>query len=69
VATSAVDLIARLIGDEVPFSKARQLILEDFDRRYVAHALDKYDGNVSRAAQALGIGRRYFHMLKAKSST
>ena len=28
--------------------------------------LKKFDGNVTKAAQASGIGRRYFHMLLAK---
>lgn len=63
---SAPDYVARLIRDDVPFSKARQLAVEDFERRYVQSVLEKFGGNVTRAAQASGIGRRYFHMLLAK---
>ncbi len=60
------DVVARLIREDVPFSKARQLAAQEFERRYVASVLQKYAGNVTRAAQASGIGRRYFHMLLAK---
>ncbi len=60
------DFVARLIRDDVPFSKARQLAALDFERRYVKSVLEKFGGNVTKAAQASGIGRRYFHMLLAK---
>jgi two-component system, NtrC family, response regulator HydG len=60
------DIVARLIRDGVPFSKARQLAALDFERRYVRAVLDSHGGNVTKAAQASGIGRRYFHMLLAK---
>ncbi|MDB5216380.1 MAG: ATPase [Myxococcaceae bacterium] len=60
------DLIERLIRDAVPFSKARQLAALDFERRYVTRILESFAGNVTKAAQASGIGRRYFHMLLAK---
>ena len=56
----------RLIRDAVPFSKARQLAALDFERRYVKSILESFSGNVTKAAQASGIGRRYFHMLLAK---
>jgi transcriptional regulator with GAF, ATPase, and Fis domain len=61
-----VDFVARLIKEDVPFSKARQLAALDFERRYVQAVLEKFGGNVTKAAQASGIGRRYFHMLLAK---
>ncbi|MBS2012720.1 MAG: sigma 54-interacting transcriptional regulator [Deltaproteobacteria bacterium] len=60
------DLVERLIRDAVPFSKARQLAALDFERRYVKSILESFGGNVTKAAQASGIGRRYFHMLLAK---
>jgi transcriptional regulator with GAF, ATPase, and Fis domain len=63
------DFVAKLIKDDVPFSKARQLAAHDFERRYVQSVLEKYGGNVTKAAQASGIGRRYFHMLLAKLET
>ena len=60
------DFVERLIRDAIPFSKARQLAALDFERRYVKSILDSFGGNVTKAAQASGIGRRYFHMLLAK---
>lgn len=60
------DFVAQLIQKDVPFTKARQLAAADFERRYVKSVLEKFGGNVTRAAQASGIGRRYFHMLLAK---
>ena len=64
--TAAADIVERLIRDAVPFSKARQLAALDFERRYVTRILESFGGNVTKAAQASGIGRRYFHMLLAK---
>ena len=63
---AAADIVERLIRDAVPFSKARQLAALDFERRYVTRILESFGGNVTKAAQASGIGRRYFHMLLAK---
>ena len=63
---AADDLVQRLIREAVPFSKARQLAALDFERRYVKSILESFGGNVTKAAQASGIGRRYFHMLLAK---
>jgi two-component system, NtrC family, response regulator HydG len=65
-ASGGNDLVERLIRDAVPFSKARQLAALDFERRYVKSILESFGGNVTKAAQASGIGRRYFHMLLAK---
>ena len=65
-ASAGDDLVERLIRDAVPFSKARQLAALDFERRYVKSILESFGGNVTKAAQASGIGRRYFHMLLAK---
>ena len=65
-ASGGGDIVERLIRDAVPFSKARQLAALEFERRYVTRILESFGGNVTKAAQASGIGRRYFHMLLAK---
>lgn len=62
------DVVSKLIANSVPFTKARQLAIEDFERRYVQSVLDRHEGNVTRAARASGIGRRYFHVLLNKGS-
>ena len=49
-----------------PLPLARQAVLDEFERRYVQHMLNEHGGNVTRAAAASGIGRRYFQMVRAK---
>ena len=39
----------------MPFSRARQAIIDEFEKRYVANILAKHNGNVSRAAAASGL--------------
>ena len=48
----------------LPFPKARRVVLESFIRRYVARALGAHGGNVAQAAAASGIARRYFQLLR-----
>ncbi len=54
------------IGEDLPFSKARQRVLENFEKEYVARVLDKHGGNVTKAAAASGIARRYFYVIKSR---
>ena len=39
---------------------------EELEARYVQRALELHGNNVTRAAAASGVGRRYFQMLRAK---
>lgn len=59
------DVIARVIAEGVPFARARRLVNETFVRRYVESVLVRHGGNVSKAASASGIARRYFQMLRS----
>ena len=59
---SAEQLVAR----RVPFARARDLVLEEFTRLYTDRVLSLHDGNVARAAEASGIGRRYFQRMRAR---
>jgi two-component system response regulator HydG len=56
--------IAAVLAMNLPFPKARRLVLESFIRRYVARALGAHAGNVAQAAAASGIARRYFQLLR-----
>ena len=58
--------IDRVLALDLPITRARQILVEEFDRRYVARVLDKHGGNVARAAAASGIARRYFQLLRAR---
>lgn len=55
-----------LIGADLPFPRARELVLERFERLYVERMLERHLGNVSRAAEAAGIARRYFQIVKSR---
>jgi two-component system response regulator HydG len=55
-----------VLAQDLPLPRARQRVVEEFERVYVARVLERFGGNVSRAAAASGIARRYFHLLVAR---
>jgi DNA-binding NtrC family response regulator len=57
-AEGGVGELARL-----PLREARELVVERFERAYLAVKLREHAGNVSRAAQAMGISRQLAHRL------
>jgi len=46
-----------------PFHEAREAIIADFERRYVADQLRAHKGNISAAARAMGVSRQFLHKL------
>jgi DNA-binding NtrC family response regulator len=62
------DVIARVIKLGLPLSRSRELVVDDFERRYVQTVLDRHQGDATRAAQASGIARRYFQLLRARQA-
>lgn len=62
--SSARGFLEQLVAQRLPFPIARVRVLEEFQRRYVERLLDDYGGNVARAAEASGVARRYFQILK-----
>lgn len=60
------DHVADVLAMNLPFPRARQRMLEKFERAYVAKALAEHGGNVTRAASASGIARRYLNMIRAR---
>ncbi|MFO0757514.1 MAG: sigma 54-interacting transcriptional regulator [Byssovorax sp.] len=46
---------------DLPLPAARELVLEQFERRYFAAKLEQHQGNVSRAAEAMGVSRQLVH--------
>lgn len=60
------ELYERVLGADLPLAQARDIVLEDFERRFVRKVLEKSGGNVTRAAAASGLARRYFQLLRAK---
>jgi len=60
------DVVAQILAEELPWSDARERMVDAFEARYVRDMLSRHAGNVTRAAAAAGIARRYFHRLKAR---
>jgi DNA-binding NtrC family response regulator len=66
--SSGGDYSEEVLARDLPLALARQRVVEDFERRYVERVLASHGGNVSRAARASGIARRYFQILRVKTS-
>lgn len=60
------ELCRRVLDADLALTASRDVIVADFERRFVRHALERHGGNVTRAAAASGIARRYFHVLRVR---
>ena len=63
----AAAAIERLLALGLPFPRARDELLAEFERRFVARLLEAHGGDVTKAAAASGIGVRYFQKLRQRS--
>lgn len=61
-----VDVIERVLAENLTFPSARERVVAEFERRFVARALANSGGNVGRAAASSGIARRYFQLIRAR---
>jgi DNA-binding NtrC family response regulator len=61
---SVDDLMEQVL--RLPLGDARQRLVDEFERRYIARMLENHGGNVTRAAEAAGVARRYFQTIKAR---
>ena len=61
-----IDVVDAVLANNLSLARGRARVVADFERRYVQHLLDVHHGNVSRAAAASGLARRYFQVLKAR---
>lgn len=48
---------------DLPLPEAREVVLEQLERSYVAIKLRQHGGNISRAAEAMGVSRQLAHRL------
>jgi DNA-binding NtrC family response regulator len=60
------DVIEEVLAEDLPLTRARERVVEEFERRYVTRVLAQHGGNVSKASAASGIARRYFQLLRAR---
>jgi DNA-binding NtrC family response regulator len=65
-ALSAGALVERILSMKLPLTEARQRLVEAFEQLYIDRVLEDHHGNVTRAAVAARVGRRYFQRLRAK---
>jgi DNA-binding NtrC family response regulator len=67
IAPTSADPLTDIIARDLPFPIAREKALEAFEERYVEHLLAQNGGNVTKAAHAAGIGRRYFQRIRERN--
>jgi two-component system response regulator HydG len=60
------EVIEAVLALDLPIVRARERVVEEFERRYVQRVLAQHGGNVTNAAAASGIARRYFQLLRAR---
>lgn len=60
------DLCRRVFDADLGLTASRDVLVAEFERRFVEQALVRHGGNVTRAAAASGVARRYFHLLRVK---
>gem|GEM_PF-234931 len=61
------DFFAEILAAGLTLPEARRRVAEEFEERYVRHALERARGNVSQAARDSGVARRHFHTLKERN--
>lgn len=66
---AGADPIAHVLALDLALPQARELVVADFERRYVERILEQHGGNVTRAAAASGLARRYFQHIRTKRAT
>lgn len=63
---AAPDPFEAVLALDLPLTRARHLVVDEFEKRYVARVVASQGGNVSRAAAASGLALRYFQQLRAR---
>jgi DNA-binding NtrC family response regulator len=65
-AAASPDFAEHVLSLGLPLTASRDMLVEDFERRYIERMLERHEGNPTRAAAASGIARRYFQLLRSK---
>jgi two-component system response regulator HydG len=60
------EVLNRVLGLNLPLSQARDLVIEEFERRYLQKMMAAHDNDATRAAAAAGVARRYFQLLRSR---
>ena len=67
-ASRSTDFLGAVLARKLPLVEARKEVVDELERRYLEQVLAANRGDVSAAADASGIGRRYFNMIRARLS-
>jgi DNA-binding NtrC family response regulator len=59
-------VFAEVLAQRLPLPLARARVVEAFEQLYLERVLAEHGGNVVRAADASGIARRYFQILRTR---
>jgi transcriptional regulator with GAF, ATPase, and Fis domain len=62
------DIVERVLAMDLPIGEARERVVDEFERRYVTHMLEKNQGIVTHAAKASGVARRHFQRIRARQA-
>jgi transcriptional regulator with GAF, ATPase, and Fis domain len=55
------------VASPLPFKQAREQLMTSFERAYVEAVLERHGGNVTKAAKAAGVSRKYFYEIMQRS--
>lgn len=58
-----IDMMMHAEIFEMPFKDAREVIIKRFQNDYIVRYLEKNEGNISRAAEEIGVKRQYLHRM------
>jgi DNA-binding NtrC family response regulator len=51
---------------DLPLAESRNLVVAEFERRYLERTLARAGGDATKAAREAGVARRYFQLLRAR---
>ncbi len=63
---AGADFIDDVVLQSLELARARELVVREFERRYVSHLLEIHAGDIRLAASASGISERYLRMIRAR---
>lgn len=60
------DIVCKKIDDSLSYQEAKKRVMEEFNQNFIAHTLKQTGGNVTKAAEKLGIDRANLQRLMRK---
>jgi transcriptional regulator with PAS, ATPase and Fis domain len=52
-----------ILFDQIKFTDAKQIVIEDVEKKYLIHLLQKHNGNITKMAEEAGMTRRNIHRM------